>query len=142
MKPPLTGMALLALLAAVSVPAGAQQGEGAATQVISKTKSSVGPNQRSKDRTNNRFKIRNTKPKAQNAYMVVTRGSGDALKKSEYAIGSKVPLNQQVCLPKKSGYLTFQRSSGGTVTYGGGGCNKVVKEPPDATGRAGAGSGP
>jgi hypothetical protein len=72
--------------------------------------------------------------------MVVVRGSPNAL--AWYPIGRKVPVNGQVCLPANARYVTFQRTDGGTVTYGGGGCNKVIAEPPQSEGRAGAGSGP
>jgi hypothetical protein len=74
------------------------------------------------------------------AQMIVIRGSANAL--VWYPKGRRVAQDARICLPAGARYITFQKTTGGTVTYGGGGCNKVVKEPPDATGRAGAGSGP
>lgn len=71
--------------------------------------------------------------------MVVVRGSPNAL--AWYPIGRKVPVSGQVCLPANARYVTFQRTDGGTVTFGGGGCNKVIAEPPASGERAGAGSG-
>lgn len=72
--------------------------------------------------------------------MVVVRGSPNAL--AWYPIGRKVPVGGQVCLPANARYITFQRADGGTLTFGGGGCNKVIAEPPASGERAGAGSGP
>lgn len=73
-------------------------------------------------------------------YMVVVRGSPNAL--AWYPLGRRVPVSGQVCLPDNARYVTFQRTDGGTVTYGGGGCNRVIAEPPQSEGRAGAGNGP
>ncbi|MCR2832377.1 hypothetical protein [Parerythrobacter lacustris] len=79
-------------------------------------------------------------PRAAVPQMVVVRGSPNAL--AWYPLGRKVPVSGQVCLPANARYVTFQRTDGGTVTFGGGGCNKVIAEPPQSEGRAGAGNGP
>lgn len=73
--------------------------------------------------------------------MIVVRGSDLAL--AFYPKGRKVAVGAEICLPAGDQYLTFQRSSGGTITYGGGGCNKLADDPttPDDE-SAGAGSGP
>ncbi len=72
--------------------------------------------------------------------MFVIRGSDNAL--VWYPMGRVVPVNARICLPAGARFLTFQRSDGGTVTYGGGGCNKVIEEPRRNGEEAGAGSGP
>jgi len=73
--------------------------------------------------------------------MFVIRGSTLAL--GFYPKGSEVALGAQICLPDGEEYLTFQRSSGGTITYGSGGCNQRADDPNTAADEsAGAGSGP
>lgn len=72
--------------------------------------------------------------------MVVIRGAEASLR--FYPRGSTVPVSGRICLPEGDGFLTFQRLSGGVVTYGGGGCNLAIETPPDSGDRAGAGSGP
>lgn len=73
--------------------------------------------------------------------MVAVRGSVNAL--VWYPLGSRVPVDARICLPAGARYITFQRIDGGTVTYGGGGCNKRIAEPPRSqSSREGAGSGP
>jgi len=73
--------------------------------------------------------------------MFVIRGSSLAL--GFYPKGSEVAVDSQICLPDGDEYLTFQRASGGTITYGSGGCNQRADDPTTAADEsAGAGSGP
>ncbi|MEZ5692542.1 MAG: hypothetical protein R3D99_01565 [Altererythrobacter sp.] len=74
------------------------------------------------------------------AYMRVIRGSKLGL--AFYPVGSRLATTGRICLPPNAGHLTFQREAGGLVTYGDGGCNKVIPEPKPGEGDAGAGSGP
>ena len=72
--------------------------------------------------------------------MVVIRGSDEALR--WYPKGREVRVGAKICLPATSRYITFQRLDGGTVTYGGGGCNQVITEPPrDSKNSAGTSGG-
>ncbi|GAA4642420.1 hypothetical protein GCM10023115_05630 [Pontixanthobacter gangjinensis] len=63
--------------------------------------------------------------------MVVLRGSANAI--ALYPKGRIVAVSGRICLPSYVRFLTFQRLSGGLVTYGGGGCNKRVEEPANAS---------
>ncbi len=73
--------------------------------------------------------------------MIVIRGDENSLR--WYPVGRRVRLNARICLPADARYITFQRIDGGTVTYGGGGCNVAIEEPPrDSDNSGGTGSGP
>lgn len=74
--------------------------------------------------------------------MMVLRGSANAI--ALYPKGRVVAVDGRICLPASAKFLTFQRRDGGLVTYGGGGCNKSVKEPSNAgqTDGQGVWSGP
>lgn len=73
------------------------------------------------------------------AYMLVIRGSRTGL--AYYPVGSRVRTNGRICLPPNAGYLTFQKESGGLVTYGDGGCNRAIVEPDPGDDATGAGNG-
>ena len=73
-------------------------------------------------------------------YMIVIRGAEVA--RRFYPLGSRVRTGGRICLPPSSGFLTFQREEGGTLTYGEGGCNRAIAEPAASDQSAGAGSGP
>jgi len=73
--------------------------------------------------------------------MLVIRGDDAAL--SWYGKGRRLPLRARICLPDNAQYITFQRTDGGTITYGGGGCNKRADDPTTAADESlGVGSGP
>ena len=72
--------------------------------------------------------------------MVVVRGSANAL--VWYPMGRKVAVNARICLPDSARYITFERlDGGGRVTFGGGGCNRVIAEPAGSGDRTGGGNG-
>lgn len=73
-------------------------------------------------------------------YMIVIRGAEVA--RRFYPLGSRVRTGGRICLPADSGFLTFQREEGGTLTYGEDGCNRAIAEPAASDQSAGAGSGP
>lgn len=71
--------------------------------------------------------------------MLVIRGDPVAL--GWYGLGRRLPVAARVCLPPNAQFLTLQRTDGGLVTYGGGGCNKAAVEPDTGDGETGAGRG-
>lgn len=71
--------------------------------------------------------------------MLVIRGDPVAL--GWYAVGRRLPVASRICLPPDAQFLTLQRADGGLVTYGGGGCNRAIREPDPGLGEAGAGRG-
>lgn len=73
--------------------------------------------------------------------MLVIRGDDIAL--GWYGEGRRLPIRARICLPDNAQYITFQRTDGGTVTYGGGGCNKRADDPTTPADESiGVGSGP
>ncbi|MCP5384799.1 MAG: hypothetical protein H6920_00605 [Sphingomonadaceae bacterium] len=72
--------------------------------------------------------------------MSVVRGSPNAL--AWYPLGRIVAVDAKICLPANARFVTFQKMDGGLVTYGGGGCNKLIREPPPSGQRGGGWEGP
>jgi hypothetical protein len=73
--------------------------------------------------------------------MLVIRGDDIAL--GWYSEGRRLPVLARICLPDTAKYITFQRTDGGTITYGGGGCNKLADDPTTPEDESsGTGSGP
>ena len=71
--------------------------------------------------------------------MIVVRGSDMAL--AYYPRGRRANVSGRICLPRNAGSVTFQRSGGGLVTFGGG-CNNEIKDAPksrDVSGGTGNG---
>jgi len=73
--------------------------------------------------------------------LIVIRGSELSL--AFYPVGSRLAANARLCLPAEAGFITLQRTSGGTITYGDDGCNKRADDPTTAADESlGVGSGP
>ncbi|WP_128891349.1 hypothetical protein [Erythrobacter sp. HKB08] len=94
----------------------------------------------SKNRRVRTGSVRSASTSPRETYMIVIRGSEVA--RRFYPLGSRVRTGGRICLPPSSGFLTFQREEGGTLTYGEDGCNRAIAEPAASDQSAGAGSGP
>jgi hypothetical protein len=66
---------------------------------------------------------------------------GDPIALGWYRAGRSLPVASRICLPPNAKFLTLQRTDGGLVTYGGGGCNRAIEEPKPGEGETGAGRG-
>jgi hypothetical protein len=74
------------------------------------------------------------------AALIVIRGSERSL--AFYPVGSRLADSARLCLPAGAGFITLQRTTGGTLTYGDGGCNRVIEEPEAQGDSSGVGNGP
>jgi len=74
------------------------------------------------------------------AALIVIRGSQRSL--AFYPVGSRLADGARLCLPTQAGFITLQRTTGGTVTYGDDGCNRVIEEPESRGESSGVGNGP